>query len=293
MEELKQLLAQVNQTFVGHFGRTPLAERVDDILRQAMSLSRYTDLPKLHEEAGDLLASALQLVNETGWEVDELVHATLDKITGRAEQYHQIGRRLRIALLGGAFDPITNGHIHTAQHVLNTSRAFDEVWLMPCYQHMHNKPMELAEHRLAMCRLAAQVDRRIQVFDYEIAHRLAGETFFVLKTLLDNAELARRYEFALIIGQDNANTLPDWVNGELVERMIPFVVVQRAGWPFDPRVTWYLKPPHLYLTSTEELTPISSTKVREILRGGGGNPCDYLSQDVQHYIHAQSLYGTG
>src|SRR5687768_14124175 len=101
MAQLNSLLAEIDESFTRHFGRTPLAERVEDILRQATSVARYTDLPNLRDETGDLLASLLQLVNESEWQVNELVHHTLRKIESRAEQYRQIGRRLRIALLGG------------------------------------------------------------------------------------------------------------------------------------------------------------------------------------------------
>lgn len=36
-----------------------------------------------------------------------------------------------VALLGGAFDPITKGHIQVAQFVKKRLKHLDEVWIMP------------------------------------------------------------------------------------------------------------------------------------------------------------------
>jgi len=86
-----------------------------------------------------------------------------------------LGRKLKVAIFGGAFDPITTGHIKTAQLVLNYSKEFDEVWLMPCYTHLNGKHTSAPEDRLEMCRLAAKTDGRISVSSYEIDHKLGGE----------------------------------------------------------------------------------------------------------------------
>jgi len=40
----------------------------------------------------------------------------------------------KIGILGGAFDPITKGHIQIAHFVLlNTD--IEEIWIVPCYSH--------------------------------------------------------------------------------------------------------------------------------------------------------------
>ena len=46
-----------------------------------------------------------------------------------------------IAILGGAFNPITIGHIATANFVLNNLSIIDEVWISPVYKHIFNKDM--------------------------------------------------------------------------------------------------------------------------------------------------------
>jgi len=164
---LQNIQKRIDEVFKHNFGYTPLTERLKDINRENLELQRYVDVPNLKEEAGHLITSALQLCNENGWDAAELIHNTLETINRRHEQYRTLGRKVKVALLGGAFNPITKAHIQMAQFVLNTSGEFDEVWLMPAYDHMNGKQMESAEHRLEMCRIASQVDGRIKVFDYE------------------------------------------------------------------------------------------------------------------------------
>ncbi len=258
---VRQLQANVKRVFGEVFGTTPLRQRLEDILKEAVELSRYTDVPSLKEEAGDLLNSVLQLLSECDWKAEEVSKENLDKIKRRKDQYRSLGRKLSVAILGGAFDPPTRGHIETAQLVLDTSNAFDEIWMMPCYKHVHNKKMAPAKDRLAMCELAAAVDPRIKVFDYEIRTRLRGETYHMVKMLMCAPE-THRVNFSIIVGMDNANSFDKWVNYEDLERLIRFVVVPRRGVKRDPRVNWYLKPPHVFLMTERPPMEISSTDVR-------------------------------
>ena len=116
--ELAQLSARIADQFHGAFGRTPLAERVQDILAQATTLGRFADLDHLRDETGDLFCSLLQLCTECGWDPTVLAEATLAKIEARRDIYARLGRKLRVALLGGAFDPIHRGHLEVATEVL-------------------------------------------------------------------------------------------------------------------------------------------------------------------------------
>lgn len=287
-----ELQAIVDAGFLKYFGRTPLRQRLEDISRESTELCRYIDLKNLKEEAGDLLASVLALCAENEWDAAELVANTLTKIERRKLQYQTLGRKLNVALLGGAFNPVTVGHIKLAQFVLNSSKTFDEVWLVPCYSHMYGKEMATPEQRLEMCRIAAKVDGRIKICDYEIVHKLKGETYHFLKQLLAEDFAKDQYDFSCIIGLDNANTFDKWVNYEDLERMMRFVVVGRQGVERDPKVNWYLKPPHVYLMPDKEDIPeVSSTQVREAMNAGEYEEAkQLLNPEVYKYVYDNGLY---
>jgi nicotinate-nucleotide adenylyltransferase len=307
--DTKDLQKKVDETFKENFGYTPDTERTNDITREFFELMRATDEENKQEETGDLLCSLIESCTEKGWDFSELVQTTLTKINSRSEQYKTLGRKVKVAILGGSFNPIHKGHIQMAQFVLNTSREFDEVWLMPAYHHM-NKELQSCEDRLEMCRLAASIDKRIKVFDYEIKNKLAGETFNFFKRLKMEKELTEKYQFSMIIGLDNANSFDKWVNFEELEKMVRFVVVPRSGVDRDMNTDWYLRPPHIFLKDENTgIVEASSTYVKELLeywwRGRNqtseviptenwleiNNNLDFLlSSKVFDYIEKNNLY---
>jgi len=291
---MKELQKKVNETFEKNFGYTPLGERMNDIQREFFELMKWQDVRNLKEESGDLLASLIQLHNESGWDVEENLNGTLDKINSRYFQYKSLGRKTKVAILGGAFNPITIGHIQIAQFVLNTSGEFDEVWIMPAYQHMYGKKMVSAQDRLRMCEMASEIDGRIKVFDYEVKNELAGETFNFFKRLTTEKTLTERYNFSMIIGLDNANTFDKWVNYQELERMTRFVVIPRKGTERDIDVDWYLKEPHIFLNNENDIMGVSSTEVRAILNQEGIAKYKQLEgklhPDVIRYIYQNKLY---
>lgn len=257
----------VNKTFKENFGYTPLSERINDITRETNELYRFTDINNLKEETGDLLSSIIQLCNESGWNFEELIkHTCEEKIPRRKKQYQSLGRKYKIALFGGAFNPVTKGHIEVAKYVLDVTREFDEVWLVPSYKHMLNKQMESFEDRIKMCEIASQNDGRIKVFEYEKDKNLAGETYHLIKTLLNDKNYKDNYNFSFIIGLDNANSFNKWVNYEELEKLIRFVVVPRKGYDIINN-SWYFNEPHILINGEKENIPIeiSSTHVRTLI----------------------------
>jgi len=287
----KDLQKKVSDKFSEHFGYTSLNERLKDIQNEFFELMRWQDVQNLKEETGDLLSSLLKLCSENDWNAEDLINNTLNKIDRRADQYKTLGRKTKVAILGGAFNPIHNGHIQLAQFVLNSSGEFDEVWLMPNYLNITNKKMVSAEHRLKMCEIAAKVDNRIKVFDYEIRNQLKGETFYFFKKLKEETELNEKYQFAMIIGLDNANTFDKWVNYKELERLARFIVVPREGINRDPNVNWYLQEPHIFLNSENHIMEASSTLIRDLLKSDDRSEIlNYLDKNVYDYIVENKLY---
>lgn len=184
----------------------------------------------------------------------KLDRATLEKSEAKSQ-------RKQIALLGGAFDPPTLGHIAIARFVLD-NLDIEQVWLVPCYKHMYNKEMSSVEHRLTMLGYVIEDDGRIKVCDYEIVHKLGGETYHFVNHLMDGT-LSQTYEFSYIIGMDNANHFDRWYNFEELERLIRFVVVPRVGDERDTNVDWYFNPPHIFLRSDKPLPDTASSVVRK------------------------------
>lgn len=263
---MKKLQKKINDTYLENFGYTPLNNRLKDIQNEFFELMKWQDVKNLKEETGDLLSSLIQLCNENDWKVEDLISDNIAKIESRAIQYKTLGRKTKVAIYGGAFSPITTGHVEAAKFVLDTSNEFDEVWIMPSFGHMSKSNLVSPEHRLEMCRLATESDGRIKVFDYEIVNKLGGETYNFFKRLKLDEELNSRYNFSMIIGLDNANDFNKWVNFEDLERFVRFVVIPRKGIERNYDVDWYLKAPHIFLNKENHVPDVSSTMVRGLIQ---------------------------
>ena len=63
-------------------------------------------------------------------------------------------RNTRIAVLGGSFDPITDGHLKCACEIVHARKA-QEVWIVPCGTRPDKPSLKTPYmHRLIMCHLA-------------------------------------------------------------------------------------------------------------------------------------------
>jgi len=296
--EHKEIQNKIDELFKLAFVHTPLTKRLEDIAGECRELCNYTDLKNLKEEAGDLLASVIQLCNESGWDIAELLKENEKKIRRRILQYQGRGRKTRIALIGGAFNPIHESHVKLAEFILKVSQM-DEVWFVPCNNHLEKK-LESAENRMKMIELAVANNPRIKVSDYEIRHQLHGETFHFLNKLIHDDEY-ENYRFFFVVGQDRADTIREWYNSEdLIKLGIGFICVPRKGYERNVNINWYLKDPHIYIVDekTNEIPEISSTKIKNKLvqfRTSESEDAEiYLShalnEDVLSYIIEHKLY---
>src|SRR3989338_4780717 len=107
---------------------------------------------------------------------------------------------MKIAVLGGSFNPPHYGHLMVASEVLK--RGFDEVWLMPCFKHAEEKPEIPAKHRLAMARIAVKTlkNKRIKASGLEI--RFLRKKNYTADTAWFLKKRFPRHEFSWIFGAE-------------------------------------------------------------------------------------------
>lgn len=290
MTDILTLQKEVGKLYKQAFGRTPLVKRLEYIRDEALELAHAPDMKAMKDEAGDLLSCLLAFMEEMDLSAEDILQANLDKIFRRFEsgQYSALGRKTQVCLIGGAFDPPHIGHYKFAEFLLSV-RTFDEVWFVPAFKHMHGKEMTDASHRLEMLKLMTKNNGRIKVFDYEIRHKLAGETYHFLNRLLNDPEYSDQYSFSYAIGLDNANHFDQWVNYELLKNLIPFVVVARKGVKPDPEVDWYREGPHKFFAAEVDIPCISSSEIRDALL----NPAIYEAHDYHIELEDMRLNSLG
>ena len=133
------------------------------------------------------------------------------------------GRRTRIGLLGGSFNPAHEGHRHVAELALRRLRL-DQVWLLvsPGNPLKPVAGMAPLAARLASARRFAD-GRRILATDIEatLGTRYTADTLATLRRRFPHAR------FVWIMGADNLEQLPRWHRWERIAAGMPFAVVPR------------------------------------------------------------------
>jgi len=181
---------------------------------------------------------------------------------------------VKVALLGGSFNPPHVGHL-LAAHYVRATQGVDEVWLMPTFVHPFRKPTVDFEHRVHMCeRMCQDAAGWMKTSRVESEVGKDGRTVDTLDFLQARHP---EHRFSLIIGSDILKDLPHWKDFDRIERMARVVVLYRAGYPADGTVG----PP---------LAIVSSTDIRERL-SRGELPADLVPRRVLDYAREHQLYG--
>ena len=196
----------------------------------------------------------------------------------------------RVAILGGTFNPIHNGHLYLVRAFADALRL-DEVLLMIANVPPHKAAPDLASgaDRLAMVRCAQTVEPRIRPCDLEL--RRGGKSYTV-QTLRYLTRRHRDTTYYFLTGADMFLTLPTWYRPREIFRRAVICASPRAGQPLSELESFA---PRLHAMGARTVIlpitppPISSTEIRARVRAG--RPiADLVPQPVADYIAAHNLY---
>lgn len=196
----------------------------------------------------------------------------------------------KLAMFGGTFDPIHNGHISLAVHTAE-QLSLDEVLLIPTNIPPH-KQMHAAAgaYRLAMCRLAAKGYPRLTVSDRELRRKGPSYTVDTLREL--HAEYPDA-ELFLIMGSDMFFTLEQWRESEEIMRLAAICTAARE---YGDLARLRMHAEHLKAAYGAccrvldiEVLEMSSTQIRRKLRNGEDLSA-ILPAGVLEYIREHHLY---
>lgn len=117
---------------------------------------------------------------------------------------------MRLAMLGGSFNPIHNGHLLFAEYI-RTEFSLDKVFLMVASDppHKSGEGMLPASVRLEMAEIAASAFKGIEASDIEL-HRKGPS--YTLETLKELQRLYPGAELFCAVGADMLLDLPNWKN---------------------------------------------------------------------------------
>ncbi len=189
---------------------------------------------------------------------------------------------MRLALFGGTFDPIHDGHLAIARQAAD-SVPLDRVLFVPAARPPHKAGVTHApyEDRVRMVEIACEGDARFEVSRLEenTARSYSIDTIEKIR-----AGMAAEDELFFVIGADAFAEIQSWRRWEDVARGVRFIIVSRPGHRYD--VPRGVKVDRL---DTIEI-PISSSEIRRAL-GSGERPTGVPARVLQ-YILEHRLYQT-
>ncbi len=194
------------------------------------------------------------------------------------------GRRTRLGVLGGTFDPIHNVHLLMARRAAR-ALELDCVLFVPAGtpSHRDSAVVSPASDRCEMVARALAGERRFTLSTIDVER--PGPTYTV-DTLSDvRAEFGPNVELYVIIGADNLANLLQWHDSERLLRLGHFVGLSRLGYRLvDPGV-----PPGRLTLVEIPCLDISGTRIRALVRDG--RSVRQLTPDpVTRYIVDRGLY---
>ena len=210
-----------------------------------------------------------------------------------------------IAILGGTFDPVHNGHIGLAEDV-RRALALSEVRLVPAGDPPHRGgPVASGQDRVAMLRLAVAGHPGLVVDPREVARLGKSYTVLTLEELRQEAPLR---PLLLIVGADAFLGLPTWHRWKEIFTLAHIVVAARPGVALQPSgelaAEWKSRlvdrPDPLFSQPAGSIyeqaiapLPISATAIRaQLARGAAGREAVrlLLPAAVLRYIDQHDLY---
>lgn len=187
---------------------------------------------------------------------------------------------MKIAILGGRFDPPHVGHFLVAQQVLDYRSDIDKVLLIPAFQHQWKPIIAGPKDRLEMLQSFAMP--KIEISDVEIKRGGVSYSIDTIKTIKQESNA----EIFWIVGSDILSEFHKWKRAEDLLRLATFLI-----FPRDPHALPKAIPAGFEVIRSEKLltTNFSSTIVRERIREGKSIK-HLVPESVEEYIREHNLY---
>lgn len=177
---------------------------------------------------------------------------------------------MKIGLYFGSFNPVHQGHLIIASHVLNETEL-DKVWFVISPQNPFKNAAGLLNEydRFHLVQKAVDGDDRLRASDIEFS---LPKPSYTIQTLAYLQEKYPSYSFTIIMGSDSFQNLGKWKNAEAIISNYQVIIYERPGFPINNHLganIHILKAP---------LLEISATHIRELV--AAGKSIKYLVPDV-------------
>jgi nicotinate-nucleotide adenylyltransferase len=165
---------------------------------------------------------------------------------------------MKICLYFGSFNPIHNGHLIIAQHVLNET-DLEKIWFVvsPLNPFKEQKTLLNEYDRLHLITLAIEGSPSLKATDIEFK---LPKPSYTINTLTYLNEKYQEHEFSIIMGSDSYQNIDSWKNSEQLKKNYSFYIYERPGFTLENNL-----PPNIKILKAP-LLEISATHIRELIQ---------------------------
>lgn len=200
---------------------------------------------------------------------------------------------MNIAIFGGAFNPVHNGHLHLARELLKfvgTIEPFDKLVIIPTANppHKTNDGLISGEHRINMLKLAFEDFDNVEISTIEFESKEKSYTYNTLKKL---KKIYPNDDFTLLIGSDQLFYFKKWYKYDRILKLADVVAITREECERQA-VADFLNDDELkgrVHALVSKPVVVSSTEIRERVRTGQ-DISSLVPKLVENYIKENKLY---
>ena len=197
---------------------------------------------------------------------------------------------MKIAVFGGTFNPVHNGHTNAAKVVMEKGLA-DKMIVIPDRIPPHKQAENLAsgKDRLNMCRLAFLDIKGVEFSDWEL--KQTGKSYSV-KTLRHFHQIFPEDRLYFLMGSDMLLSFRSWYKWEEILTLSGIICLARNEEDInrlEPFAEQLRREGGEVIIVNSPPLEISSTQIRENLKKNCNYTC-YLQKNVVQYIVDNNLY---
>jgi len=167
---------------------------------------------------------------------------------------------MKIGLYFGSFNPVHNGHLIIANHVINNT-DLKQVWMVVSPQNPLKKSNSLLNEydRLHLLQSALEGETKIKASSIEFN---LPKPSYTIHTLTYLKEKFKQHQFSIIMGSDSYTNIKKWKNYELIILNYEIYIYERIGYPIENN-------DNVQINLLEApIIQISSSTIRENLKKG-------------------------
>lgn len=199
--------------------------------------------------------------------------------------------RKKIAIFGGTFNPVHNGHIHLLQEYMKKI-SFDQIFIVPAKVPPHkeyHKSITNAQ-RFTMCKLAFQSVPGAVVSDIEFQFT---DKSYTINTIREFRKQYPNDAFYIIIGSDMLFTFDKWHAYQEILKEVTLLAAARNQNEYkkmQDKATKLMKETDGKVEILDIIPlPLTSSAIRQKIKTGH-TIVPYVPKAVTDYIEQQKLY---